>query len=47
MARTKERIVPPSKAGKGLQKTGSSEDARILAELSVAKRQRVKPRKKP
>jgi hypothetical protein len=53
MAKTKERIIPPAKkvvggAAHKLPKSRSSEDARILAEKSVAKRQGARrPSKKP
>jgi hypothetical protein len=52
MAKTKERIIPPTKkvvakAAEKLPKSRSPEDARIMAEASVAKRQHVKARKKP
>jgi hypothetical protein len=51
MAKTKERIKPPDpklvkKVAKKLPTSRSSEDARILAEASVAKRQGAK-RPKP
>jgi hypothetical protein len=53
MAKSKERIVPPpkkvvTKAATKLPRSRSDEDARILAEASVAKRQHAKrPAKKP
>jgi hypothetical protein len=46
----KETIIPPNKkegsAASGLLRKGSSAGARVMADLSVAKREGVKPRKK-
>ncbi len=50
MAKTKEQIIPPARkvvrpAARKLPESHNPEDARILAEVSVAKRQKVRSRK--
>jgi len=51
MVKNKERIKPPTKkelaSASKLLRHGSSAGGRVLADESVAKRQGVRPRKKP